>query len=168
MLRDRRLVHLQAHHDVPNSPLLKRQIIQNLPPAGLRYPLKESEVVAALAISSGAVDAAAPEPTKQLLGAMSCGSQTHNHIKHQQCRVHTFLLFPLSTAVRKWLGSLSLLTPGLGRGLLYQLRRFFRLREHGHVCEFSLALHQMMAETDRSHTEDTKFEDWAQAGVRWW
>ena len=66
MLRDRRLAHLQAHRDVANSPLLKRQIIQNFPPAGSATALKESEVVAALAISSGAVDAAAPEPAKQL------------------------------------------------------------------------------------------------------
>jgi len=32
------------------------------------------------------------------------------------------------------------------------------------VCEFSLALNQMMTETDRSHTEDTKFEDWHPQG----
>ena len=80
---------------------------------GSATALKESEVVAALAISSGAVDAAAPEPAKQLLGAMGCDFQTHNHIKNQQCRVQTLLLFALSTAVRKSLRSLSLLTPGL-------------------------------------------------------
>ena len=66
MLRDRRPLHLQAHHDVPNGPLLKRQIIQNLTPAGSATALEESKIVAALAISSGAVDAVAPEPAKQL------------------------------------------------------------------------------------------------------
>src|SRR5438552_9592665 len=32
------------------------------------------------------------------------------------------------------------------------------------TCEFSLALHQMMGETDRSHTKDIKFEDWYPQG----
>jgi len=64
----------------------------------------------------------------------------------------------MSTAIRKSLGSLSVLTPGLRRGLLINSAASFRLREHGHACEFSLAFHQMITETDRSHTHDAKFE----------
>ncbi len=44
------------------------------------------------------------------------------------------------------------------RGLLDQPRRFSLRREHGRVCQFNLTLHLMMAETDRSHIENTKFE----------
>jgi hypothetical protein len=50
------------------------------------------------------------------------------------------------------------LTPALRRGLLDQPRRFSLRREHGRVCQFNLTLHLMMAETDRSHTGNTKFE----------
>ena len=96
---------------------------------------------------------------------MGCDSQTHNHIKNQQCRVHDRCAKSKeekNIGIRATFGSL--LTPGLRRGLFDQLCHFFRLREHGHVCEFSLAFDQMMAETDRSHTEDTKFEDWRPRG----
>ena len=40
MLRHRRLLHAQAHHDVPDRPLLQRQIVQDFPPPRLSHRIK--------------------------------------------------------------------------------------------------------------------------------
>ena len=53
MLRDRRLLHLQTHRDVTNSPLLKRQIFKISRRRGSATALKESKVLFALAIKPG-------------------------------------------------------------------------------------------------------------------
>jgi len=80
--------------------------------------------------------------------------------------LHTLLLFAVSTAIRRSIVSIASYS-GPSPRLFRSTPPLLSGEIAAPVCEFFLALLQMMGETDRSHREGTKCAGLGTGGVRW-